>query len=75
MTACAQSLHDRSVFLPVARAEENAGEVEIRDALASKALYLADIGDASAAEPALELARSKTAGASQKLDLTFASLR
>ncbi|KDD73973.1 26S proteasome subunit RPN7, partial [Helicosporidium sp. ATCC 50920] len=55
--------------------QENAGEVEIRDALASKALYLADIGDASAAEPALELARSKTAGASQKLDLTFASLR
>lgn len=56
-------------------AEENAGEMEVRDALAAKAYYLADVGNYSAACQAFETVKEKTAGAGPKLDLAFALLR
>lgn len=57
------------------RAGENAGEVEVRDALIAKANYYLDIGDSEASVAALAAAEAKTAGAGQKLDLVFAGLR
>jgi len=56
-------------------AEENAGEMEVRDALHARADYLADIGDRTAAAEAFAETEAKTAGAGPKMDLAFSLLR
>ena len=56
-------------------AEENAGEMEVRDALHARADYLADIGDRTAAAEAYTTTEAKTAGAGPKMDLAFSLLR
>lgn len=56
-------------------AEENAGEMEVRDAMAAKAYYLADVGRYDDAIRAFEATSEKTTGAGPKLDLVFALLR
>ena len=56
-------------------AEENLGEMEVRDALLAKAEYLADIGDRGAAAEAYTATEAKTAGAGPKMDLAFSLLR
>jgi 26S proteasome regulatory subunit N7 len=56
-------------------AEENAGEVEVRDAVHAKADYLADIGDRDAAAAAFAAAEAKTAGAGQRMELAFSLVR
>jgi 26S proteasome regulatory subunit N7 len=56
-------------------AEENLGEVEVRDALHAKADYLADIGDREGAGEAYAATEAKTAGAGLKMDLAFSLLR
>lgn len=56
-------------------AEENEGEMEVRDALQAKADYLASIMDVQAAAEAFTAAEAKTAGVGPKLDLAFSQLR
>lgn len=56
-------------------AEENLGEMEVRDALVAKANFLADIGDQGRALEAYDVAEGKTAGSGPKLDLSFARMR
>lgn len=56
-------------------AEENLGDIEVRDAHRAKADYLAKIGDRAAAGKAYAVTEEKTAGANQKLDLVFSLLR
>ncbi len=56
-------------------AQENLGEVEVRDALHAKADFLADIMDRQAAGKAYSETEGKTAGAGQKMDLAFALVR
>lgn len=56
-------------------AEENLGEMEVRDALLAKADYLAEIGDRAAAGEAYTATEAKTAGAGPKLDLALSLLR
>ena len=56
-------------------AEENLGDIEVRDAHRAKADYLAKIGDREAAGKAYAVTEEKTAGAGQKLDLVFSLLR
>lgn len=56
-------------------AEENLGEMEVRDALQAKADYLATIDDRTAAVEAYAATEAKTAGAGPKLDVAFAQLR
>lgn len=58
-----------------AEAEENEGDVEVRDALVAKAAALADAGDREAAEKAYAAADAKTAGAGLKLDSALALAR
>jgi len=55
-------------------AEENAGDIEIRDALQAKAEFYASICDLEAAKDAFEIAEKKTAGAGPKMDLAFSML-
>jgi len=56
-------------------AEENLGDIEVRDALRAKADYLAKIGDKGAAVKAYAATESKSAGSGPKLDLVFSLLR
>lgn len=56
-------------------AEENLGDIEVRDAHRAKADFLAKIGDREAAGKAYAVTEKKTAGAGQKLDLVFSLLR
>ena len=56
-------------------AEENLGEMEVRDALLAKADYLAEIGDRTGAGEAYTATEAKTAGAGPKLDLALSLLR
>jgi len=56
-------------------AEENLGDVEVREALLAKADYLASIGDLDAALAAYDATEAKTIAMGQKLDLVFSSLR
>jgi 26S proteasome regulatory subunit N7 len=56
-------------------AEENLGEMEVRDALLAKADYFAEIGDKDAAIDAYAATEAKTAGAGPKMDLAFSLLR
>ncbi|KAK9842468.1 hypothetical protein WJX81_001490 [Elliptochloris bilobata] len=56
-------------------AQENLGDVEVRDALAAKAEHLCRIGDRAAAREAFAVAEAKTAGVGQKMDLAFSLLR
>lgn len=57
------------------RAETNAGEVEVRDALQAKADFLCSIGDRAAAVEAYAAAEAKTAGVGPKMDLAFSLIR
>ena len=59
----------------LADAEENHGDVEIRQVLYYKATYLAYIGDKDAALVALDECEKKTVALGQKLDLVFHALR
>ena len=65
-----QELNDK-----IKDAEENLGEMEVRDALLAKADYLAEIGDKDAATEAYAATEAKTAGAGPKMDLAFSLLR
>ncbi|GAB4822362.1 hypothetical protein N2152v2_009408 [Parachlorella kessleri] len=65
-----QELEDK-----VEDAEENLGEIDVREALVAKAEYLASIMDRARAKEAFEAAEAKTAGAGPKMDLVFALLR
>lgn len=56
-------------------AEENEGDVEVRDALVGKAAALADAGDREGAEKAYAAADAKTAGAGLKLDSALSLAR
>ena len=56
-------------------AEENLGEVEVRDALLAKACFYRSIGDDEKAKPAFKLTEDKTAGVGQKMDIIFMQLR
>lgn len=57
------------------RAEANAGEMEVRDALRAKADFLCGTGDHAAALAAYAAAEAKTAGVGPKMDLCFALIR
>lgn len=59
----------------VAEAEEQEGDVEVRDALVAKASALCDAGDRAGAAAAFAAADAKTAGAGLKLDSALALLR
>jgi len=59
----------------VKSAEEEEGDVEVKDMLVKKALYLANVGDVAAAEAAFEVAAGKTAGSGPRMDLSFEQLR
>lgn len=56
-------------------AEENAGDMEVRDSLQAKADYLASIFDRQGAAAAYNVTETKTAGAGPKMDLVFSMLR
>ncbi|CAK0751867.1 proteasome regulatory particle subunit [Coccomyxa viridis] len=56
-------------------AEENLGDIEVRDAFLAKADYLYKIGDQTAAKDAYTTTEQKTAGVGQKMDLAFSMLR
>ncbi|KAK9906744.1 hypothetical protein WJX75_007249 [Coccomyxa subellipsoidea] len=56
-------------------AEENLGDIEVRDAYLAKADYLYKIGDREAAMAAYQQTEGKTAGVGQKMDLAFSMLR
>jgi hypothetical protein len=60
---------------PLLPAETNAGEVEVRDALQAKAVYLCSISDHAAALEAYATAEGKTAGVGPKMDLCFSLIR
>jgi 26S proteasome regulatory subunit N7 len=56
-------------------AEENQGEIEVREALLAKASYLCQIGDKEAALTAYRVASEKTVSLSQRLDVSFTLIR
>ncbi len=56
-------------------AEENQGEIEVREALLAKATYLCRIGDKDAALTAFRVAGEKTVSLSQRLDISFTLIR
>jgi len=56
-------------------AKKNLGDSEIRDALLSKADYLANIGDKKAALQAYEETQPKTVGIGRRIDLVLAIIR
>ncbi len=56
-------------------AEENQGEIEVREALLNKASYLCRIGDKEAALTAFRVAGEKTVSLSQRLDISFTLIR
>ena len=60
---------------PLLFAEENLGEIDVREALVAKAEYLAAVMDRARAKDAFAAAEAKTAGAGPKMDLVFALLR
>ena len=59
----------------IKKAEEEEGDVEVKDMLVKKAIYLANVGDVPAAEVAFEVASDKTAGSGPRMDLSFEQLR
>ncbi|WPT10973.1 26S proteasome non-ATPase regulatory subunit 6 [Picochlorum sp. SENEW3] len=65
----------REIDDAITNAKENEGEMEVRDAMVSKADYYAQVGDQSKAGEAFEEAVGKTAGSGPKLDLSFSLLR
>lgn len=56
-------------------AEENLGDVEVREARAAKADYLCKIGDRAAAVEAYKAVEQKAAGSGLKMDNVFTMLR
>ena len=56
-------------------AEENLGEIEVREALLARATFLASIGDKEAALTALRIAADKTVSLSHRLDVSFTRAR
>ena len=59
----------------IKKAEEEEGDVEVKDMLVKKAVYLANVGDVEAATAAFEVAAGKTAGSGPRMDLCFEQLR
>lgn len=59
----------------IKKAEEEEGDVEVKDMLVKKAVYLANVGDVEAAAAAFEVAAGKTAGSGPRMDLCFEQLR
>jgi hypothetical protein len=55
--------------------EANLGEMEVRDALHAKAVFLADIGDREAAAAAFKITEEKTASGASKADMVFCQIR
>jgi 26S proteasome regulatory subunit N7 len=56
-------------------AEENLGEIEVREALLARATYLCSIGDKDKALTAFRIAADKTVSLSQRLDISFTLIR
>lgn len=56
-------------------AEENLGDVEVREARAAKAFYLCKIGDRAAAVEAYKKVEEKAAGSGLKMDNVFNMIR
>lgn len=59
----------------IKKAEEEEGDVEVKDMLVKKAVYLANVGDVEAARAAFGVAEAKTAGSGPRMDLCFEQLR
>ena len=59
----------------IKKAEEEEGDVEVKDMVVKKAVYLANVGDVEAAKAAFGVAASKTAGSGPRMDLCFEQLR
>ena len=73
--SAANAAKEKELDEKIADAEENLGEVEVRDALLAKAVFLRDVGEADRADEAFKLAEAKTAGVGQKMDMLFMLLR
>ena len=56
-------------------AEENLGDIEVRDQLRARADFLASTASRDEAAAAYQVTEKKTAGAGPKLDLVFSLLR
>lgn len=61
--------------LKIADATQNLGDVEVRDALLEKAVFLASVGDRPSALVAFEQCETKTVAIGQKMEMVFSVMR
>ena len=66
---------EKELDAAIADAEENLGEVEVRDAMLAKAVFLRGVGESERAETLFKETEEKTAAVGQKMDMLFMLLR